>query len=46
MAEGLSATGKLITIDINAELETRARNYFQLAGLTEKVDYRVGDAKK
>jgi caffeoyl-CoA O-methyltransferase len=46
MAEGLSATGKLITIDINAELETRARNYFQLAGLTEKVDYRVGDAKE
>jgi caffeoyl-CoA O-methyltransferase len=46
MAEGLSETGKLITIDINAELETRVRGYFELAGLTQKVDYRIGDAKK
>lgn len=46
LAEGLSVTGKLITIDINEELETRVKNYFQLAGLTEKIDYRIGDAKK
>ncbi len=46
LAEGLSVTGKLITIDINEELETRVKNYFELAGLTEKIDYRVGDAKK
>jgi caffeoyl-CoA O-methyltransferase len=46
LAEGLSASGKLITIDINEELETRVKSYFQLAGLTEKIDYRIGDAKK
>ncbi len=44
LAEGLSANGKLVTIDINEELENRVRNYFQEAGLTEKIDYRIGDA--
>ncbi len=44
LAEGLCADGKLVTIDINEELEKRVRNYFQEAGLTEKTDYRIGDA--
>jgi caffeoyl-CoA O-methyltransferase len=44
MAEGLSAEGKLVTIDVNEELEVRVRNYFEEAGLAEKIDYRIGDA--
>ncbi len=46
LAEGLSAKGKLITIDINEELETRVRNYFDEAKLTSTIDYRIGDAQK
>jgi caffeoyl-CoA O-methyltransferase len=44
LAEGLSPTGKLITIDINEELETRVRGYFKEAGLQSQIDYRIGDA--
>lgn len=46
LAEGLKPSGKLITLDINEELETRVRNYFQEAGLAGKIDYRIGDARK
>lgn len=45
LAEGLPATGKIITIDINDELEARARNYFKASGKNEQIDYRVGDAR-
>jgi caffeoyl-CoA O-methyltransferase len=44
LAEGLSSNGKLITIDINEELETRVRGYFKEGGLESKIDYRIGDA--
>jgi len=44
LAEGLAPEGKLITIDINEELESRVRNYFHDAGLAEKIDYKIGDA--
>lgn len=44
LAEGLSLGGKLVTIDVNEELERRVRGYFQEAGLTEKIDYQIGDA--
>lgn len=44
MAEGLAQDGKLITLDINEELEVMARDYFEKAGLTEKIDYRIGNA--
>ncbi|MEQ8423177.1 MAG: O-methyltransferase [Cyclobacteriaceae bacterium] len=46
MAEGLSEDGKLITIDINEELEERVRQYFEEAGLTSKIDYRIGEATR
>jgi caffeoyl-CoA O-methyltransferase len=46
LAEGLSPNGKLITIDINEELETRVRGYFKKGGLESKIDYRIGDAAK
>jgi predicted O-methyltransferase YrrM len=44
LAEGLRDQGKLITIDINEELEAGVRNSFQRAGLAEKIDYRIGNA--
>ncbi|MBT0811842.1 class I SAM-dependent methyltransferase [Litoribacter ruber] len=44
MARGLSHGGKLITLDINDELEEMVRGFFAKAGLTEKIDYRLGNA--
>ena len=44
LAEGLAPGGQLITIDINDELEKRVRGYFSEAGLTNIVDYRIGNA--
>jgi len=46
LAEGLPPDGKLITIDINEELESRVRGYFIESGFSEKIDYRIGDARK
>lgn len=44
LAEGLAAGGKLITIDINEELENRVRGYFEQAGLKDVVEYLIGNA--
>ncbi|MBX2901036.1 MAG: O-methyltransferase [Cyclobacteriaceae bacterium] len=44
LAEGLAAGGKLITIDVNEELEARVRGYFLQAGLENKIEYRIGNA--
>lgn len=44
LAEGMPAGGKLITLDINEELEDMTRKHFAQAGLTDKIDYRIGDA--
>ena len=44
LAEGLAEDGKLVTIDINEELEQRVRKYIAEAGLASKIDYRIGDA--
>ncbi|MBL7870295.1 MAG: class I SAM-dependent methyltransferase [Cyclobacteriaceae bacterium] len=44
LAEGLAEDGKLTTLDINEELETRVRDYFEQAGLSNKIDYRIGNA--
>jgi caffeoyl-CoA O-methyltransferase len=46
MAEGLQPGGKLITIDINEELEEQVRKYFQQAAVADKIDFRIGDASK
>ena len=45
LAEGLAPEGKLITIDINEELEDKVKKYFDEAGLSSKVliSYRRGD---
>lgn len=44
LAEGLALGGKLITMDVNEELENRVRGYFEQAGLKEVIDYRIGNA--
>ncbi len=46
LAEGLQPDGKLITIDINEELETRVRGYFKESSFSDRIDYRIGDARK
>jgi predicted O-methyltransferase YrrM len=43
-AEGLREGGKLITIDINEELETMVRKVFEVAGVSEKIEYKIGNA--
>jgi caffeoyl-CoA O-methyltransferase len=42
LAEGLAQGGKIITIDINEELEEKVRGYFKPYG--DKIDYRIGRA--
>ncbi len=44
LAEGLGPEGKLVTIDVNAELEDRVRNYFQRSPYARVIDYRIGRA--
>lgn len=44
MAEGLKPDGKLITVDINEELESRVRNYFKYSPFDAQIDYRIGNA--
>jgi len=46
LAEGLHPGGKLITIDINEELENRVRNYFKESAFTSQIDFKIGDARK
>jgi caffeoyl-CoA O-methyltransferase len=43
-AEGLVDDGKIITIDINEELEDRVRGYFATSDYAQKIDYRIGPA--
>lgn len=42
LVEGLADGGTLITIDINEELEEKAKGYFEL--YHDKIDYRIGNA--
>lgn len=44
LAEGLTQTGKLITIDVNAQLEEFVRSYFNESPLGEKIDFRIANA--
>lgn len=43
-AEGLPKDGKIITLDINEELEERVRGYFEASDYYNKIDYRIGNA--
>ncbi|QGY43655.1 methyltransferase domain-containing protein [Maribellus comscasis] len=44
LAKGLSEGGKLITIEIDDELEAFAAQYFAKAGIENKVEQRIGVA--
>lgn len=44
LAEGLNEKGKIITIDINEELEKFVRNFFEQSDYKNKIDYRIGNA--
>lgn len=43
-AEGLNPDAKVITLDINEELEDRVRGYFKASAFDAQIDYRIGDA--
>lgn len=44
LAEGLTADGKLITIDVNEELEEMVSEFIDKAGMSHQVENKVGDA--
>jgi predicted O-methyltransferase YrrM len=44
LAEGLKQGGRLITIDVNEELETFTRSFFDRSSYKEQIDYRIADA--
>ena len=46
LAEGLAEGGRLITLDINEELEDRVRASFAGSKVGAMIDYRIGDARK
>lgn len=44
LASGLTENGKLITIDINEELEDMVKEFVAKANLTNKIEMKIGDA--
>lgn len=44
LAEGLTEDGKIITLDVNEELEDFVRSFFKASSLSEKIDFRIGNA--
>lgn len=44
LAEGLAENGKIITIDVNEELEDFVRDFFKQSPLHDKIDFRIGNA--
>ncbi len=44
MAEGLKKNGKLITIDINYELEDMVKEYVKKAGFENQIEMKIGNA--
>jgi caffeoyl-CoA O-methyltransferase len=45
LAKGLNEGGKLITIELNDELESFSRGYFERAGLSERITQLTGRAQ-
>lgn len=43
-AEGLIEDGKVITIDVNEELEDLVREYIYKSGMENKIEYHIADA--
>lgn len=46
LAEGLTENGKLITIDINDELEPRVQAYFDKSPFKNKIEMKIGNARE
>jgi predicted O-methyltransferase YrrM len=44
LAEGMKEGGKLITIDVNPELEDRVYKYIEEAGYKDRIQMIIGDA--
>ena len=44
LAEGLASDGKLLTIDVNEELEQRVRSYFTASAFSKQIEYIIGNA--
>lgn len=44
LAEGLKENGKLITIDVNYELEPFTRSFFERSAFAKQIDFRIGNA--
>ncbi|SKC01337.1 O-methyltransferase [Dyadobacter psychrophilus] len=44
LCEGLNPGGKLVTIDINEELETFTRRFFESSPFADHIDYQIGKA--
>jgi caffeoyl-CoA O-methyltransferase len=44
LAEGLAPTGRLVTIDVNEELETFTRSFLAASDWATQIDYHIGDA--
>jgi len=44
LAQGLQPGGRLLTLDINEELEDVVNGFFKKAGLAEKIELRIGAA--
>jgi caffeoyl-CoA O-methyltransferase len=45
-AEGLAEGGKVITIDVNEELEELVREFIAMAEMEDRIDYRIGEARQ
>lgn len=45
LAEGLSKEGKIITLDLNKELEYLPRKYFEESQFSAQIDFKIQDAK-
>lgn len=44
LAEGLATNGKLITFEISDEVALLAKKHFEVAGLEDKIEIRIGNA--
>lgn len=45
LAEGLAENGKLITIEVNEELQEIAQKYFQISDYKTQIQQKIGDAE-
>lgn len=46
LAEGLAKNGKLITIDVNEELESQVNGYFHESPFKDQIEFMIGNAQE